>query len=133
VLIDGRNETSTWWWIVLPVGGHCWVSGVAVDVTGPVDDVPVIPTPPPPPSDLEASVSCTSSTYAVMLTWFDAAEDEFGYYVYRDGDRVATLGAGSTSYNENFVSRSDHKYSLETFNSMGPSDRVTVDAPCPGP
>jgi RNA polymerase sigma-70 factor (ECF subfamily) len=32
VSIAGRNEGSTWWWIALPNGGHCWVSGVSVDV-----------------------------------------------------------------------------------------------------
>jgi len=132
VSIDGRNELSTWWWIVLPNGGHCWVSDVSVDVAGPVEDVPAIPTPPPPPSSLEALVSCTSSTYSVALTWFDAAQDELGYYVYRDGNRVATLGANSASYNENFVSRGNHTYDVEAFNSTGASDRVTVDAPCPG-
>jgi len=131
VSIEGRNATDTWWWIALPNGGNCWVSGVTVDVAGPVDDVPVIPTPPPPPSNLAASVSCTSSTYSVSLTWFDAAQDELGYYVYRDGNRVATLGAGSASYSENFVSRSSHTYGVEAFNSAGPSDRVTVEAPCP--
>lgn len=133
VLIDGRNEGSTWWWIVLPSGGHCWVSGVTVDVAGPVDDVPVVPAAPPPPSNLEASASCTSSTYSVVLTWFDAAENETGYYVYRDGNRVATLGAGSASYSENFAGRGSHRYSVEAFNSVGSSDPATVDAPCSAP
>jgi len=131
VSIDGRNEMSTWWWIVLPSGGHCWVSGVSVDVAGPVEDVPVIPTPPPPPSNLEASASCTSSTYSVSLTWFDAAENELGYYVSRDGNRVATLGSGSTSYSENFVGRGSHTYTVEAFNSAGSSDPATVEAACP--
>ncbi|HET9914380.1 MAG TPA: sigma-70 family RNA polymerase sigma factor [Anaerolineales bacterium] len=131
VPIDGRNEANTWWWIALPNGAHCWVSGVTVDVAGPVDEVPVVPTVPPPPSDLTASASCTSSTYSVVLTWFDAAENETGYYVYRDGNRVATLGAGSASYSENFVGRGSHTYGVEAFNSVGVSDRVTVEATCP--
>ncbi|MBN2119146.1 MAG: sigma-70 family RNA polymerase sigma factor [Anaerolineales bacterium] len=131
VPIDGRNEMSTWWWIALPNGAHCWVSDVTVDVAGPVNDVPVIPTPPPPPSNLEASVSCTSSSYSVSLTWFDAAENELGYYVYRDGDRVATLGPNFSSYSEDFVGRGSHTYGVEAFNSVGSSDRVAVEAPCP--
>ncbi|HSB00083.1 MAG TPA: sigma-70 family RNA polymerase sigma factor [Anaerolineales bacterium] len=133
VSIDGRNEVSTWWWIALPNGGHCWVSGVTVDVAGPIDDVPVVPMAPPPPSNLAASVSCTSSRYSVALTWVDAAENELGYYIYRDGNRVATLGAGSASYDENFAGRGSHRYSVEAFNSVGSSDRVTVEAPCSAP
>ncbi len=131
VPIDGRNEPNTWWWIVLPNGAHCWVSGVTVDVAGPVDDVPVVPTVPPPPSDLNAVASCTSSNYAVSLTWVDAAENETGYYVYRDGNRVAALGPNFASYSENFVGRGSHTYGVEAFNSVGASDRVTVETACP--
>jgi uncharacterized protein YraI len=131
--IDGRNAGSTWWWIALSNGAHCWVSGVSVDVAGPVDDVPVVPTVPPPPSNLEASASCTSSTYSVSLTWFDAAENETGYYVYRDGNRVATLGAGAASYSENVVGRGSHTYGVAAFNSAGPSDQATVEATCSAP
>jgi uncharacterized protein YraI len=130
VPIDGRNEGSTWWWIALPNGAHCWISGVTVDVAGPVADVPVVPTAPPPPSDLVASASCQSSTYSVALSWFDAAENETGYYVYRDGNRIATLGAGSTAYSENFAGRGTHTYGVEAFNSSGLSSQVTLDAPC---
>ena len=132
VPIDGRNEANTWWWVALPNSAHCWVSGVTVDVAGPVDDVPVVPTAPPPPSNLEASASCTNSTYSVTLTWFDAAENETGYYIYRDGNRVVALGINFSSYSENFAGRSSsHTYSVEAFNSVGPSDRATVEAACP--
>jgi RNA polymerase sigma-70 factor (ECF subfamily) len=133
VLIDGRNEPSSWWWIVLPDGGHCWVSGVTVDVAGPVDNLPVVPVVPPPPVELRANVSCSSSAYAVSLTWFDAAEDETGYRVYRDGSRVASLGADASAYNENIPGGGRHTYSVEAFNSIGTSDRPSVEAPCPGP
>lgn len=131
VPIDGRNETSTWWWVVLSNGAHCWVSGVTVDVAGPVDDVPVVPAVPPPPADLAASTSCQRNTYSVTLTWFDAAENETGYYVYRDGNRVDTLGPNSASYDENFVGRDSHTYSVEAFNSVGSSERATVEVSCP--
>jgi uncharacterized protein YraI len=47
VLIEGRNADSSWWWILLPEStAHCWVSEVAVIVSGPVAGVPIIAAPP---------------------------------------------------------------------------------------
>jgi RNA polymerase sigma-70 factor (ECF subfamily) len=47
VLIEGRNADSSWWWILLPEStAHCWVSDVAVKVSGPVAGVPIIAAPP---------------------------------------------------------------------------------------
>lgn len=44
--VDGRNEDSTWLWIVNPSAyGHCWVARSTVEVTGDVSAQPVIVSP----------------------------------------------------------------------------------------
>jgi len=48
-LIVGRNEQNTWWQIKGPTfGSLCWVSKVAVEVSGSTDGVPIGVAPPPP-------------------------------------------------------------------------------------
>ncbi|MFH1184830.1 MAG: hypothetical protein V1755_07305, partial [Chloroflexota bacterium] len=106
--IDGRNATDPrWWWVSMPGGGHCWVSGSTGTTSCLIADVPVIaapplpvvviptdtsappppPPPPPPPSKPTApggfSVTnkvCDSSSYVVGLTWGDSSGED-GYRV----------------------------------------------------
>jgi len=66
-MLEGRNEDSTWWWIPTPgaFGGHCWVWGDSLTITGAVDSVPFIAAPPtdtPLPGDTEPPV--VSISYA---------------------------------------------------------------------
>ena len=60
--LDGRNAESTWWWIPTPgaFGGHCWVWGGSLSVTGPAASLPVIAAPPtdtPIPGDSQPPVA----------------------------------------------------------------------------
>jgi hypothetical protein len=54
-LIEGRNQDSSWWWILLPNGNaHCWIWGDLVEVSGDVAGLrviipPPLPTPTPTP------------------------------------------------------------------------------------
>jgi hypothetical protein len=44
--IEGRNETSNWFWVVKPNGhGHCWVSVITGQVVGDVDTVQIVSAP----------------------------------------------------------------------------------------
>ncbi len=66
-LLEGRNAESTWWWIPTPgaFGGHCWVWGGSLTITGATDGLPVIAAPPtdtPIPGDSEPPV--VSISYA---------------------------------------------------------------------
>jgi RNA polymerase sigma-70 factor (ECF subfamily) len=56
-MLEGRNDDSTWWWILTPGGsGHCWVWGDSLTLTGAVEALPIIQAPPtdtPVPGDAE--------------------------------------------------------------------------------
>jgi RNA polymerase sigma factor (sigma-70 family) len=63
--IDGRNGSTTWWWI-RDGDGRCWVWGGNVEVGGDTSGVPVIPDPPTPtPVDEIAPVVSVSHTPAL--------------------------------------------------------------------
>lgn len=44
VQIVGRNPdfNNTWWYVLIPSGGKCWVSLTTAQATGPFDDIPTI-------------------------------------------------------------------------------------------
>ncbi len=136
--LQGQSAfTPKWWWAQIPgTGQRCWASDTTLDLIGPVMDLPVIaapptPTPaistPPPPGNLAISNQvCTSETYSVTLSWFDAAGNEDGYRVYRDGALIATLGAGSNSHTDFPPGSGPYTYGVEAFNAAGASVRLTV-------
>jgi hypothetical protein len=140
VQVDGQSAGEPrWWWIVLPEGaGHCWVSSSTMEVEGPLDQVPVIaapPTPTPvpqpvlpePPQQLHiAGEVCNAQVYQVSLGWLDAAGNEQGYRVFRDGQLIATLGANATGYTDTPPNLSGHTYAVEAFNAAGASSRPSV-------
>ncbi len=57
--IEGRNQDSSWWWVVTPTGRHCWISGSTVEVAGAVSSLPIILPPtrtPIPPTETPTPV-----------------------------------------------------------------------------
>lgn len=122
--IQGISNPPGWYYVLLPDGfTRCFVAGVTGDVTGPVDDLPVIPSPPlpAPPAAPVLNVSnqtCTFLQYVVRLSWKDV-EAETGYRVYRDGTLIATLGEGASSYDDNSLTYGSHGYLVEAYNTVG--------------
>ena len=138
--IDGRNDTDPrWWWVAMPGGGHCWVSGSTGSAACLIADVPVIaalplptvviPTdtsaPPPPPSKPTTpgglSVTnkvCDSSSYVVGLAWGDLSGED-GYRVYRDGGVIANLPAEATAYDDLPPDYNAHNYFVQAYNAVG--------------
>jgi hypothetical protein len=137
VLLQGRNADSSWWWLLLPESeDHCWVSDTVVEVSGPVEDLPIIiPPEPPQPSTPPATPTklvisarvCAGQTYSVTLGWTDNATNESGYRVFRDGQMIATLGANATGYTDNPPGSGPYTYSVEAFNAVGSSGRPSVE------
>ncbi len=150
--IDGRNDKSPrWWWVVSSGGSHCWVSDSTGSASCLIADVPIIaapplptvivptdtsapPPPPPPPSKPTApanfsvtTITCDSSNFVVGLTWSDSKRED-GYRVYRDGAMIATLPAGTTSYNDDPPNYNAHNYYVEAFNSSGSANGPTVSS-----
>jgi hypothetical protein len=87
--------------------------------------VPVVP--PKAPAQLNiVNQVCTGQTYTVTLGWIDAADNEDGYRVYRDGALIATLGPNTKGFTDNPPYGGPYTYGVEAFNSAGSSSRPTV-------
>lgn len=153
VQVDGRNQDlPRWWWVLRSNGSHCWVSDSTGTASGPTGSVQVVSAPPPPvvivPTDTytpppppqtapnapgNLSVTnhvCASPTYSVTLGWYDQADNEQGYRVYRDNTLITTLGANATSYTDNPPGSGPYTYKVESFNSVGSASATTTDGGC---
>jgi CSLREA domain-containing protein len=94
--------------------------------------ITVLPPPPADPGSLDLSLSCGGAGYQVKLSWDDKANNEDGYRVYRDGERIATLDDNTEGYTDDPGFGGPYKYSVEAFNDSGASGRSNAKAPeCP--
>jgi hypothetical protein len=139
--IEGRNADNSWFWVVGPNGGHCWVSTVTGTPQGPYTTVAVVNPPPPPAVTTEApptqeptppppqppaapggfnvaNQQCDSDAYIVRLSWNDVSGEQ-GYRVYRDAVLIFSLGANATSYDDNSGDYNGHAYRVEAWNGVG--------------
>ncbi len=48
VSIEGKNADNTWWFVRIPTGGQCWISGVTGNATGNMENIPIVKAPPTP-------------------------------------------------------------------------------------
>ncbi len=64
----------------------------------------------------------TESPTEIRLSWQDNSDNEEGFRIYRNGNRVATVGANTTSYvHKNLESETRYCYQVVAFNSSGES------------
>jgi len=90
-------------------------------------EVTPLVTPPKAPEQLHiANQVCSGQTYSVTLGWIDAADDEDGYRVYRDGNLIANLGSNAKGFTDTPHYGGPYSYGVEAFNSAGSSSRLTV-------
>lgn len=98
--------------------------------TAPPTSPPPPQTPPAAPEGLSvAARTCQGSTYSVSLAWKDAANNETGYRVYRNGAQIATLGANATGFTDKPPAGGPYTYGVEAFNDAGASGRPTTSDP----
>jgi endonuclease I len=78
---------------------------------------------PDPPSNLSAdNISETSLT----LSWLDNSDNELGFYIYQDNERVATLGANLIEYVvDQLQAATTYGFEVSAFNAEGESSRAT--------
>jgi hypothetical protein len=72
-------------------------------------------------SNLRYTYDCTSGMVKISLSWADAASDEDGYRVYRDGALLKELAADSTSYDDIAPGVGTYNYVVAAFNAIGES------------
>lgn len=81
------------------------------------------------PENLTYTFECTVGGVAITLTWGDAASNEEGYRVYRDGNQVKELSAGATSYTDTAPRITGYyTYTIMAFNAAGESQAATMAA-----
>jgi|GEM_PF-1832604 len=67
----------------------------------------------------------TVSPTEIELTWRDNSDNEDGFRIYRNGNRVATVGSNTTSYvHGNLDSETRYCYQVVAFNSSGESQET---------
>lgn len=120
--------------------GECWLWGGYVEVRGSYWVVPSVMPPPtatiPPPKapSIKWDYFCSYATNQidVKLTWTDVANNETGYRVIRNGQRVAELPANSNSFSEAIPLVIGEKtiYQIEVFNVTGSTISNPISFTC---
>jgi len=78
--------------------------------------------------NLRYAYDCTSGVVKISLFWVDAADNEDGYRVYRDGALLADLASGSTSYDDIAPGVGTYAYTVSAFNAAGETPaKVSAD------
>ncbi len=148
--IIGKYTPLNYWVINYP-GGICWLWGQYAVVSGNVAALAEYPAPPTPtpsmpaaPSNLKIQRTCTVEALRVRvdvdLSWRDNATNELGYYVYRNGDLLATLGPNETSYSDRTYQataigpgvETGIEYAVQSFNDAGKSKKINKTISCIG-
>jgi len=130
---DGRNK---WWVVQLARNVTCWIGDPTSVMSGPVWDVPILPTPPLPgrPASFTGRITCHSvqNILNVSLSW-TSQNDATGFHLYRNGELLENLDPTATSYQDNSPPfSSDLNYELEAYNENGVSYRASTSFPSCG-
>jgi len=133
------KDSSGNYWLIETTSGECWVAAQYATITGNTQDIPeVTPLPSTPsgvparPGKLTAVASCNTTSTTNVLTWTDNANNENGYYVFRNGSQIADLPANSTTYTDtvNISPGTQITYSVQAYNEMGVSAQLTITSFC---
>jgi uncharacterized protein YgiM (DUF1202 family) len=147
----GKYTPLNYWIINMPAGGTCWLWGQYAVVTGSAASLPdfappATPTPsvPADPSSFKVHINCKLNgpmlryDVHVEMTWQDNASNELGYYLYRNDERISTLGPNETSASDDTVMGTaimagqtpEIVYSIEAFTNAGKSKMLSKAVTC---
>lgn len=150
--VIGKYSAANYWIIQYPGGGgnSCWLWGQYATIVGETGGLPEMTPPPLPPTPTPVptapnapknlNLTCSSANnshkignlwlisylWTVNLTWKDNSNDEDGFYVYKNGSLLATLGANTNAYTDQFdvgliLSGTTWQYGVASFNKYGSS------------
>jgi hypothetical protein len=139
----GKDNVNSFWVVVDPTSHNlCWVQGAdgtpggsyqtVAEVTPPASSTGSPSKVPARPPFVRYAFQCSfgsgGTEVKVDLTWTDNANNETGYYVYRDGSQIADLPANSTSYSDTTTAASGHTYvyGVAAYNDSGTSDQAVT-------
>jgi hypothetical protein len=126
--VIGRYEPGDFWLVKADESpaGSCWMWGEFVEVTGDYSTVSdIIPSPVATNIRSETLIvdrweyTCESEFAIFTLNWQDRATNETGYRIFRNGELLVELPAGSTAYTDTFALTADRsvEYYLQVFGS----------------
>jgi hypothetical protein len=73
------------------------------------------------PGDLRYTYDCTSGVVRIDLFWIDAANNEDGYRITRDGNLLGEVPAGTTTYSDIAPGVGEYDYVVAAYNAAGES------------
>jgi hypothetical protein len=147
----GRNSDASWLVVnALNNGGTCWVGRGVLDIEASDAFVLALPEviPPPPPTATPTPTApqgtapaapqqaswdgqvCTQNAYTVTISWVDAANNETGYRILRNGAEIALLPANSNKYIDNPPYGGPYTYTIRAYNDFGTAQAQVQDAGC---
>lgn len=128
----GRSEPGLPFWWLVGENWRCWVSDVTIERLGAVDLLPIVPGPPVPAAPTQLSIAreyCVpGQVFRVTLQWVDAATNETGYRVYRDGALLATLPATANSFTDSPPMGRPYTFAVEAISADAASTQATVQS-----
>ena len=140
VEIVGRYPTNNYWTVkVQGLDEPCWIWGEYSTASGSYWTVPSVTPPATATASLPAARSISNWEYTcgfgnvtVNLEWNDRAENESGYRIYRNEERVTELAPNSSAYSEviGIEAGETLTYRIEVFNSTGTSSSSTISFSC---
>ncbi|NOH02356.1 MAG: hypothetical protein HND47_10605 [Chloroflexi bacterium] len=131
------------YWVVETDKGPCWVAGEFVTPSGSYTTVPTVTAPPTPAGGVPDVPTFTQNGWnyfcrgdgqtEITLNWNDRSDNETGYRIIRDGEKVADLPANSTTYSETIplTSGESVSYQIQVFNPAGEATSNTATMTCP--
>ena len=141
--IIGSYPQENYWLIKAPESstGECWIWGEYAELSGSYWAVPTLTPPPtatlaPPvaPAITKWDFFCntTSGEMNITILWRDNTNNESGFVVYRDGERLAELPPDSTSYAETIVvdAGEEIQYQVEVSSPGGKALSAVVSVTC---
>jgi uncharacterized protein YraI len=140
VEIAGKAPAENYWVVKLPDGNRtCWLWGEFTTASGSYWAVPTVNPPPtstasPPvaPSISNWEYTCGFGNATITIEWRDRAEDESGYRIYRDDEKVTELPPNSSSFTEVVPLELGEtvSYRVEAFNNAGASSASPISFSC---
>ena len=148
VQVEIVGKAETFWIVKSPQGADCWVADQEVAIEGEVSALPNVDPPPTPMPTIpiapdhvglisrncwvDRSVKPLMAVNEFRLTWRDLSNNEDGFWVYRDGDRVAELEPNRTDVIDVIVVRNNrvHYYYVTAYNEVGSSKSEVVAFSC---
>ena len=139
--IVGRYDPGDFWLVKSNESptGTCWLWGKYVDVTGSFEAVPSVTPPPtatgaPPaaPVIIEWNFSCGGGALNFTVTWRDAADNEAGYRIFRNGEAIVELPANTTTYTDLFNVSGDQsvEYYIQVHSPAGTGNSSIMRMRC---